>query len=68
MLLTLKQPPSNTYWMSVGEEGMPFVALVEQTNFVPSEWYGGKRLVAPSDYLSTWAPYWVVSQDELLEA
>ncbi len=68
MLLTLKQPLSNTCWMNIGEEGMPFVAQVEQTNFVPSEWYGGKHLLYVSNHLSTQDPNWGMSQDELLEA
>lgn len=68
MLLTLTHPLSDTYWLNIGEEGVPFVALIEQTNFVPKEWYGGKHLLYVSNYLSTSDPYWRMGNDELLEA
>ncbi len=68
MLLTLKHQLSETYWMNIGDEGMPFVALIEQTNFVPREWYDGKHVLYVSNYLSTDDPYWAKSQEELLEA
>ena len=68
MLLTLKHSLSETYWMNIGEEGMPFVALIEHTRFVPPERYGGKHLLYVSNYLSTDDPYWRKTDQELLEA
>ena len=68
MLLTLKHSLSETYWMNIGEEGMPFVALIEHTRFVPPERYGGKHLLYVSNYLSTDDPYWRKDDQELLEA
>lgn len=66
MLLTLTHPLSETYWMNIGEEDVPFVALIEQTNFVPKEWYGGKHVLYVSNYLSTEDAYWRKSDEELL--
>ncbi len=68
MLLTMKHQLSETYWMNIGEEDFPFVALVEQTNFLPREWYGGKHVLYVSNYLSTQDPYWRKSDEELMEA
>ncbi len=68
MLLTMKHQLSETYWMNIGEEDFPFVALVEQTNFLPREWYGGKHVLYVSNYLSTQDPYWQKSDEELMEA
>lgn len=68
MLLTLKRPLSATYWMNIGEAGFPFVALIEHTNFVPADRYGGKTLLYVSNYLSPADEYWSKSDDELLAA
>ncbi len=68
MLLVMSRPLSDTYWMNIGEEDFPFVALIEHTNFVPKEWYGGKHILYVSNYLSTRDDYWRKSDEELLEA
>ncbi|MDQ3854829.1 MAG: FAD-dependent oxidoreductase, partial [Chloroflexota bacterium] len=66
MLLSLKASLTEIYWLNIGEEDFPFVALIEQTNFVPKDWYGGKHLLYISNYLSTDDPYWDKSEEELL--
>lgn len=66
MLLALKHSLSGSYWLNIGEEDFPFVALVEHTNFVPRERYGGKHLLYVSNYLSTSDPYWPKSDEDLL--
>lgn len=68
MILTMNHPLSDTYWMNIGEDDFPFVALIEQTNFVPKEWYGGKHVLYVSNYLSTESAYWRKSDSELLES
>jgi protoporphyrinogen oxidase len=68
MILALKRPLSGTYWMNIGEEDFPFVALIEQTNFVPKEWYGGKHVLYISNYLSTQEPLWRLGDEELFDA
>lgn len=68
MVLELTHALSDTYWLNIGEEDMPFVALVEQTNFVPKEWYGGAHVLYVSNYLSTSDPLWQTGDEELLAA
>jgi len=70
MTLALKHPLSNEgyYWFNVPkDEGYPFLALVEHTNFVPSENFGGDHIVYAGDYLETGHEYFLMSDDELLE-
>ncbi len=56
------------YWFNVPkEEGYPFLALVEHTNFVSSENFGGDRIVYAGDYLELGHEYFSMSDDELLE-
>jgi len=68
MLMTLHNKLSDYYWLNIGEEGFPFVGLIEHTNLVPKEWYGGKHVLYISNYLSTEDYYWQLGKEELLEA
>ena len=70
MTLALKQPLSKDgyYWFNVPkDEGYPFLALVEHTNFVPKENFGGDRIIYAGDYLEVGHEYFSMSDDELLE-
>ncbi|NPV77995.1 MAG: NAD(P)/FAD-dependent oxidoreductase [Anaerolineae bacterium] len=70
MALALKHKlsPQGYYWYNLPKQaGFPFLALVEHTNFVPPENYGGDHLVYCGDYLETDHEYFRLSQDELLQ-
>jgi protoporphyrinogen oxidase len=70
MTLALKQPLSKDgyYWFNVPkEEGYPFLALVEHTNFVPKENFGGDTIIYAGDYLELGHEYFTMSDEELLE-
>lgn len=69
MALSLKHKlsPQGYYWYNLPKQaGFPFLALVEHTNFIPPENYGGDHLVYCGDYLETDHEYFRLSQDELL--
>lgn len=56
------------YWFNVPkEEGYPFLALVEHTNFVPKENFGGDHIVYAGDYLELGHEYFEMSDEQLLE-
>jgi protoporphyrinogen oxidase len=70
MTLSLNQPLSKEgyYWFNVPkDEGYPFLALVEHTNFVPKENFGGDYIMYAGDYLELGHEYFTMSDDELLE-
>jgi len=70
MVLSLKHRLSDKgyYWFNLPKSaGFPFLALVEHTNFLPAQHYGGENLVYCGDYLETDHEYFRMSQDELLE-
>ncbi len=46
---------------------LPFLALVEHTNFIPPEEYGGDHLIYCGDYLEPDHEYFNLSKEELLE-
>jgi protoporphyrinogen oxidase len=56
------------YWMQgMRREEFPFLALVEHTNFIEPEHYGGDHLVYCGDYLPPDHEYFHLSKDALLE-
>ncbi len=70
MVLALKHQLSEQgyYWYNLPKSaGFPFLALVEHTNFVPSEHFGGDHILYIGDYLETDHEYFGLSQEELLE-
>nr|MBN1228808.1 FAD-dependent oxidoreductase [Anaerolineae bacterium] len=45
----------------------PFLALVEHTNYVSPEYFGGDRIVYMGDYLSPAHPYFRLSDEEIAD-
>ncbi|HSF80725.1 MAG TPA: NAD(P)/FAD-dependent oxidoreductase [Anaerolineales bacterium] len=70
MVLTLKHRLSEQgyYWFNLPKNaGYPFLALVEHTNFVSPEHFGGEHIVYCGDYLEPEHEYFRLSQAELFE-
>ena len=70
MVLSLKHQLSKEgyYWFNLPkEEGYPFLALVEHTNFISREHFGGDHIVYAGDYLEAGHKYFSMSDEELLE-
>jgi len=77
VVLTLalkRQLMPHTYWLNLParspdqrQNEFPFMALVEHTNYVPPEHYGGDHLIYCGDYVRPEHRYFSMSQDELLE-
>ena len=56
------------YWFNLPKEaGYPMLALVEHTNFVSKEHFGGDHIVYAGDYLEVGHEYFSLSNEELLE-
>ena len=47
---TLSESLTDTYWLNVADDA-PFGALIEHTNFVPTERYGGDHLLYVASYV-----------------
>jgi protoporphyrinogen oxidase len=75
LILALNQQLlERTYWLNLParspdqrENEFPFMALVEHTNYVPAEHFGGEHLVYCGDYVKPDHRYFQMSQEELLE-
>jgi protoporphyrinogen oxidase len=56
------------YWYNLPKSaGYPFLALVEHTNFVPADKFGGDHIVYMGDYLEPDHEYFHLSEEELLD-
>jgi protoporphyrinogen oxidase len=64
-VLELDRPLSRFYWTNVGEAGMPFGGVIEHTNYIPKERYGGRHVVYVSDYVLPDDPKWRMRDEEL---
>jgi protoporphyrinogen oxidase len=64
-VLTLDRPLSDIYWMNIGDRSMPFLAVIEHTNFVGPEHYGGNHIVYLSNYLAQDHAYFQKTDEEL---
>jgi protoporphyrinogen oxidase len=70
MVLALKHPLSEQgyYWYNIPKSaGFPFLALVEHTNFLSPEYFGGDHIIYIGDYLEPDHEHFRLSQEELLE-
>ncbi len=56
------------YWFNIPKDaGYPFLAVVEHTNYLSPEHFGGEHIVYCGDYLETGHEYFELSEAELLE-
>ncbi|MCP4428113.1 MAG: NAD(P)/FAD-dependent oxidoreductase [Chloroflexi bacterium] len=77
MTLALERPllPDNlTYWLNIpahspdkSQNDIPFLALVEHTNYIDKKHYGGDHIIYCGDYVTLDHPYFIMSQEELEE-
>jgi protoporphyrinogen oxidase len=68
LALTHQLSEEGYYWYNLPKSaGYPFLALVEHTNFVGKEHFGGDHIVYMGDYLEPDHEYFRLSQEEILE-
>ncbi len=76
VVFALKAPlmPDDTYWLNLpatsadkSTSAFPFLALVEHTNFISREHYGGDRIIYCGDYVPPTHEYFQLSEGALVE-
>lgn len=70
LVLKIKQQFSTKgyYWFNLPKTaGFPFLALVEHTNFVSADHFGGDHLLYCGDYLENDHAYFSMTREDLLE-
>lgn len=68
LVLSLKQRLTSYYWHNLPKEaGFPFLALVEHTNYIGPEHYGGEHIVYCGDYLPPDHEYFELSKEQIIQ-
>lgn len=67
VILALDRQLTDAYWLNINDPGYPFLALVEHTNYMPPEDYGGRRLIYLGNYLPMNHPLFQMSEQEVLD-
>ncbi|HET6549805.1 MAG TPA: NAD(P)/FAD-dependent oxidoreductase [Solirubrobacter sp.] len=67
LLIELDRRFSPFYWTNIGDDALPFVGLIEHTNLVPPERYGGRRFLYIANYLPRGHELLELDADALLE-
>ncbi|MCX7623154.1 MAG: NAD(P)/FAD-dependent oxidoreductase [Thermomicrobium sp.] len=68
LLLQLRHPLSDIYWLNIGDPDLPYTGIIEHTNFIPPSYYRGRHLVYVSKYVEQSHPYLALRDEEVLEA
>ncbi|MFN0070748.1 MAG: NAD(P)/FAD-dependent oxidoreductase [Chloroflexota bacterium] len=67
LVLELDRQLQASYWLNVNDPGYPFLALVEHTNIMPPEDYGGSHLVYLGNYLPPKHELFSLEPQQILE-
>jgi protoporphyrinogen oxidase len=68
LLLELDRRFSPFYWTNIADPQVPFVGLIEHTNFIDPARYGGRRFLYVANYLAPGDPLLALSPEHLLAA
>jgi protoporphyrinogen oxidase len=67
LLLELDRPFSTYYWTNIAEGSLPFVGLIEHTNYIPPARYDGRRFLYVANYVAPGHELLDLDTDELLQ-
>jgi protoporphyrinogen oxidase len=65
LLMVSKQSLSRIYWLNIADRTMPFVGVIEHTNYVPPSEYQGRHIIYVSNYLERDDPRYSMGADDL---
>jgi protoporphyrinogen oxidase len=66
LVLELDRRFGRFYWLNVADPALGFIGLIEHTNFIEPERYGGRRFLYVANYVAQDDPLLSLSPDELL--
>jgi len=65
VVLEMSRSFSPYYWLNIADQEFPFGGLIEHTNYIPRERYGGRYLLYISKYLFQEHGLWSAHNDEV---
>ncbi len=67
-ILELEHSLTPYYWLNIADPDMPFGGLIEHTNYIPRERYGGRHILYISNYLFPDHPLFHAPKKEVIAA
>ena len=67
VLLRMDRKLTDSYWLNIADSRLPFTVVVEHTNFIGPEHYGGNHYLYVNTYVEPDHRYLAMPEDELLE-
>jgi len=67
LLLEIDRPFGRFYWTNVADRSLPFIGLIEHTNFIEPERYDGRRFLYVANYVEPGDPLLSLDPDELID-
>ena len=67
ILETDKPLLEKTYWLNMNDRSFPFIAVVQHTNMIDKENYGGRHIAYIGNYLPDGHPYLTLTKEQLLK-
>ncbi len=68
VVLEMERSLTPYYWLNVADPEFPFGGLIEHTNYIPRERYGGRHLLYISKYLFPDHPLWSARDEDVWAA
>ena len=67
LLMVSRKSLSRIYWLNISDRSMPFVGVIEHTNYVPPSEYQDRHLIYVSNYLERDDPRYEMKAAELFD-
>lgn len=67
LTLELEKSLSDIFWLNINDPGYNFVGIIEHTNFIPPEIYGGRHIVYLTKYLEETDKLYRIEDNEIKE-
>lgn len=67
VILELSHSLTDTYWINITDLSVPFLGLIEHTNLMSPDLYGGSNVLYLTNYLDRSDELYQMPQDELVE-
>jgi protoporphyrinogen oxidase len=64
-MLFMNKPLSHVYWLNVADPGYPFGGVIEHTNFISPDRYGGEHIAYLSRYVEADNPLLTQNEEEV---
>ncbi|MFH1055819.1 MAG: NAD(P)/FAD-dependent oxidoreductase [Candidatus Altiarchaeota archaeon] len=65
-VIVLKRPLSDVYWLNISDPTISFGGVIEHTNFVPPEYYGGYSIVYLFNYVDKDSHFRAMKDDDII--